>query len=99
MEEVRCSFCHEQFAEPRVLSCSHTFCTDCIHQLAGLSVLNVANNHIFNLNGSQPNTIIDCPTCSAKEDISSIDNLPIDEKAQERVEQTLKRIYHWPNIF
>ena len=46
-EQLVCAVCLERFAAPRVLSCMHTFCTDCLHR--------IANNDC--------SKSITCPTC------------------------------------
>ena len=33
-EEITCGICHEHYQEPKVLSCCHYYCKQCIHRLA-----------------------------------------------------------------
>ena len=33
-EEITCGICHEYYQEPKVLSCCHYYCKQCIHRLA-----------------------------------------------------------------
>ena len=33
-EEITCGICHEHYQEPKVLSCCHYYCKQCIHHLA-----------------------------------------------------------------
>ena len=33
-EEITCGICHEHYQEPKVLSCCHYYCKQCIHSLA-----------------------------------------------------------------
>jgi uncharacterized paraquat-inducible protein A len=40
-ELITCVICHELFDDPRVLSCSHTYCRKCMEQIAS------ANNDQF----------------------------------------------------
>ena len=46
-EETKCSICFDQFQEPKMLPCQHTFCLKCLENVAKL------NDH---------NTV-DCPLC------------------------------------
>ena len=33
-DEITCAICHEHYQEPKVLSCCHYYCKQCIHRLA-----------------------------------------------------------------
>jgi hypothetical protein len=33
---TECSFCLEQYREPRILPCSHTYCTECLEKMCNL---------------------------------------------------------------
>jgi hypothetical protein len=44
---TECSFCLEQFKEPRILPCSHTYCTICL--------VKITNNNV--------DSLIKCPQC------------------------------------
>ena len=33
-DEITCAICHEHYQEPKVLSCCHYYCRQCIHRLA-----------------------------------------------------------------
>ena len=46
---VRCSLCHEEYKNPRALSCSHSFCEECLKE-------HVSNN-------TKPGDTFDCPEC------------------------------------
>ena len=46
-EETKCSICCDQFKEPKMLPCQHTFCLKCLENVAKLN---------------DPNTV-DCPLC------------------------------------
>ena len=52
-EEINCSICLDNFDHPRILPCQHTFCSDCLQNVAR------ENN---------PNTV-DCPLCRREYDI------------------------------
>ena len=46
-EEIKCPICLEQLKQPKILPCQHTYCLDCLEEVAKL------NN---------PDTL-DCPEC------------------------------------
>jgi len=62
-EEVRCPLCLELYRSPRVLSCQHAFCTECLHQLIKCS----------------PSSSLICPVCRRPTDINgnSVESLSI----------------------
>ena len=52
-EQINCSICLDRFDHPRILPCQHSFCLDCLQDVAR------ENN---------PNTV-DCPLCRREYDI------------------------------
>ena len=46
-EETKCSICFDQFQEPKMLPCQHTFCLKCLENVAKLNDCNT----------------VDCPLC------------------------------------
>lgn len=49
-EELTCAICYDIFQDPRVLSCSHTFCRECLQGLLQPS----------------PGEAVSCPSCRAR---------------------------------
>uniref|UniRef100_A0A7S4I9C6 RING-type domain-containing protein n=1 Tax=Vannella robusta TaxID=1487602 RepID=A0A7S4I9C6_9EUKA len=63
MEEVRCPLCLDFLKIPRVLTCQHSFCTECLVQL-------------YNSSGNNARSI-QCPVCRHTTDITNNGDNPI----------------------
>ena len=55
---TECSFCLEQFKEPRILPCAHTYCTMCL----------------IKMTNSNLETVLKCPQCLECHNLTSSDN-------------------------
>ncbi|XP_038069634.1 E3 ubiquitin-protein ligase TRIM56-like [Patiria miniata] len=59
--QLTCPLCTNQFKEPKILDCLHSFCLECLQKLS--------------LNQEDSTTAIKCPTCGRKTSTTGIEDL------------------------
>jgi tripartite motif-containing protein 2/3 len=74
--EFNCSFCEEQYKQPKILSCLHIFCLDCVKKIVDTSLEGKEEDATLKSKGGK--ILINCPTCHQITNVSSIDTLPTD---------------------
>uniref|UniRef100_A0A3B4VBY6 Uncharacterized protein n=1 Tax=Seriola dumerili TaxID=41447 RepID=A0A3B4VBY6_SERDU len=92
--DLSCPVCHDIFKEPVVLSCSHSFCNDCLEQRASAGSESLCSLHseklrLFCLDHQQPVCLI----CRDSKAHNNHRFRPIDEAAQDhrgKLQITLK---------
>lgn len=73
--EFNCTLCDERYKQPKVLSCLHIFCTDCIKKLLETSEDSKEEDAVVK---SKAKLAITCPTCQQVTEASSVESLPTD---------------------
>lgn len=76
-----CGVCKRLYREPKLLSCLHTFCADCIRQLEPFSPLSGQGERLQSL------TVLLCPECDSQVELprSGVDGLTTDPLALDEV--------------
>ena len=84
-EKFRCSLCLDRFNDPRILSCFHTFCRDCLKHYLTKSTFS-----------AYLGTSFDCPLCRTRNHLPSggVDSLQknfyLDEPVKQEVEPSFQ---------
>ena len=67
-KELECSICLDQYVNPKLLSCMHTFCSNCISKLLQKGIYHKdqrqQHQHQFYKQHNQQMTVT-CPECRA----------------------------------
>ena len=98
LEQLVCTFCSEFLKDPKVLSCAHAFCQECLHKYnnrtAGSSTVNgeaVMNGHSASNGESDEEDaeVLECPTCHRNTELANgVSGLPTPTRLNELLEAT-----------
>ena len=73
--EFNCNFCEERFKQPKILSCLHVFCAECVKKIIDSAVEGKEDEAALR---SKIKSTITCPTCQQTTSVAGIDALPTD---------------------